>query len=294
MKKLSWIIGAACSCNSSEQAGYSNESLGHTSSDGFSSSSSDSSEDHSRSGHGKPATLSLKRALNQSSESAKSRVKPNMVIVWRLLVMRKDSKLLILGNMVEGELSHHCNNLEFVACRIDNGGLTKTWFGNCVPCCHSFVLWPRKTKQMKYQRIGNYKYKFSTRPRQSVHFSINPPFSSSVFADLAIAPSSQDYEKTRENEYSRMFKSASLSKVRNSFFDDPRPVFQELLERWLLSVSFRWVRKSSSISMWSLLAFVIPLLPFFSDKVPFLNLTIWHRAAPDMRYNATSSSRLIM
>lgn len=40
--------------------------------------------------------------------------------------MRKDSKLLILGNMVEGELSHHCNNLEFVACRIDNGGLTKT------------------------------------------------------------------------------------------------------------------------------------------------------------------------
>ena len=104
---------------------YSNEILGNTSSDGFSSSSSDSSEDHSRSSATK-ATLSLKRALNQSSESAKSRVKPNMVIVWRLLVMRKDSKLLILGNVVEGELSHHCNNLEFVACRIDNGGLTKT------------------------------------------------------------------------------------------------------------------------------------------------------------------------
>ena len=65
----------ACSSSSSEQGSDSNESFGLSSSDGFSSSSSDSPEDDSRTGRGKPATLSLKRAWNQSSEGAKGRVK---------------------------------------------------------------------------------------------------------------------------------------------------------------------------------------------------------------------------
>lgn len=101
-------------------------------------------------------------------------------------------------------------------------------------------------------------------------------------------------EKMSIHECSNLLLSQKWEILSLRISDDPRPEFQELLERWLLSVSFRWVRKSSSISIWSLLAFVIPLLPFFSDEVSFLNLTIWHRAAPDMRYNATSSSRLIM
>ena len=49
--------------------GNKNESFGVSSSDGFSSYSSDSSEDNSRTGRGKPA------AWSQSSEGAKGRVK---------------------------------------------------------------------------------------------------------------------------------------------------------------------------------------------------------------------------
>ena len=52
----------ACSSSSSEQEGDLNEIFGLSSSNGFSSSSSDSSENGSRTGRGKPAILSRKRA----------------------------------------------------------------------------------------------------------------------------------------------------------------------------------------------------------------------------------------
>ena len=64
-----------CSSSSSKYTDESNESFGLSSSDEFSSSSSDTSEDDSRTGRGKPATLSRKRAWNQSSEGAKGAVK---------------------------------------------------------------------------------------------------------------------------------------------------------------------------------------------------------------------------
>ena len=65
----------ACSFSFSEQERDSNESFRLSSSRGFSSSSSDSAEDNSRTGCGKPATLSRKRAWNQSSDGAKGRMK---------------------------------------------------------------------------------------------------------------------------------------------------------------------------------------------------------------------------
>ena len=66
----------ACSPSSSEESD-SNESVGLSSSDEFwkSSSASDSSEDDSRSGLGKPAAPSRKRVCYQSAEGAKGRVR---------------------------------------------------------------------------------------------------------------------------------------------------------------------------------------------------------------------------
>ena len=66
----------ACSPSSSEGSD-SNESVGLSSSDEFSksSSASDSSEDDSRSGLGKPAAPSRKRVCYQSAEGAKGRVR---------------------------------------------------------------------------------------------------------------------------------------------------------------------------------------------------------------------------
>ena len=64
-----------CNSSSSQQESDSNESFELSSSDGFLSSSSDSSQDDSLTGRGQPATLSRKRAWNKSSESAKGRVK---------------------------------------------------------------------------------------------------------------------------------------------------------------------------------------------------------------------------
>ena len=60
---------------SSEQESDSNKNFGLSSSDGFSSSSTDSSEDDSRTGRHKRATLSRKWAWKQNSEGAKSRMK---------------------------------------------------------------------------------------------------------------------------------------------------------------------------------------------------------------------------
>ena len=54
----------------------SNESYELSFSYGFSGSSNDSSENDSRTGRGKPATLSRKRAWNQSSEGVNGCVKP--------------------------------------------------------------------------------------------------------------------------------------------------------------------------------------------------------------------------
>ena len=65
----------ACSSSSSKYEDESNGSFGLSSSDEFSSSCSDTSEDDSRTGRAKPATLSRKRAWNQSSEGAKGGVK---------------------------------------------------------------------------------------------------------------------------------------------------------------------------------------------------------------------------
>ena len=65
----------ACSSSSSKYEDESNESFGLSSSDEFSSSSSGSSEDHSRTGRGKPATISRKGAWNKSSEGAKGGVR---------------------------------------------------------------------------------------------------------------------------------------------------------------------------------------------------------------------------
>ena len=73
--KLSKTMADACSSCSSRQQSDSNESFGFSSSDGLWSSSSDSSEDDSRTGRVKRATLSGKRAWNQRSESAKGRAK---------------------------------------------------------------------------------------------------------------------------------------------------------------------------------------------------------------------------
>ena len=67
---LLWLIDS-----SSEQESDSNKNLGLSSSDGFSSSSTESSEDDSRTGRHKPATLSRKWAWKQNSEGAKGRMK---------------------------------------------------------------------------------------------------------------------------------------------------------------------------------------------------------------------------
>ena len=73
--KLSQIMADAWSSSSSEQEIDSNRSFRLSSSDGFSSCSSDSSENESRTECGKPATLCRKRAGNQSSEGAQGRLK---------------------------------------------------------------------------------------------------------------------------------------------------------------------------------------------------------------------------
>ena len=75
MHKIKLSNGGRVQFCSSEQESDSNESSGVSSSDGFLISSSDSSEDDSRTGCGKPATLSRKRAWNRRTESAKGRVK---------------------------------------------------------------------------------------------------------------------------------------------------------------------------------------------------------------------------
>lgn len=96
--------------------------------------------------------------------------------------------------------------------------------------------------------------------------------------------------------YSLMFKSASLTKLRNSLLTKVRWPSSRIFKasgRWLLSVSFSLMRKSSSLSIWLLLWSVVFRFPFFSDKVSFLNFIIWQRAAPDIRYRATSSSGVI-
>ena len=64
----------ACTPSPSEESD-SNESVGLSFTDGFSKSSSDSSEDDSRSGLGKPAAPSQKRVCYQSPEGAKGRVR---------------------------------------------------------------------------------------------------------------------------------------------------------------------------------------------------------------------------
>ena len=68
------IMADACTPSPSEESD-SNESVGLSFTDGFSKSSSDSSEDDSRSGLGKPAAPSQKRVCYQSPEGAKGRVR---------------------------------------------------------------------------------------------------------------------------------------------------------------------------------------------------------------------------
>ena len=80
--KLSWIMADVCSSRSSEQRSDSSESFGVSYWDGFSSSSSNSSVVDSRTGHGKPATLSWKRAWKQCSECAKD---PCENLMWQLI-----------------------------------------------------------------------------------------------------------------------------------------------------------------------------------------------------------------
>jgi len=60
----------AGSSSSNEQENDSNQNFGLSSSDGFSSSSTHSSEDDSRTGRHKPATLNLKWAWKQSSQGS--------------------------------------------------------------------------------------------------------------------------------------------------------------------------------------------------------------------------------
>ena len=67
---LLWLIDS-----SSEQESDSNKNFGLSSSDGFSSSSTASSEDYSRTGHHKPATLSRKWEWKQNSEGVKGPMK---------------------------------------------------------------------------------------------------------------------------------------------------------------------------------------------------------------------------
>ena len=68
------IMADACTPSPSEESD-SNESVGLSSSNGFSKCSSDSSEDDSRSGLGKPAAPSRKWVCYQSPEGAKGRVR---------------------------------------------------------------------------------------------------------------------------------------------------------------------------------------------------------------------------
>ena len=67
-------MAGACTPSSTEESD-SNESVGFSSSGGFSKSSSDSSEDDSRSGLDKLAAPSRKRVCYQSPEGAKGRVR---------------------------------------------------------------------------------------------------------------------------------------------------------------------------------------------------------------------------
>lgn len=82
-----------------------------------------------------------------------------------------------------------------------------------------------------------------------------------------------------------MAKSASLTKLRKSFFTKVKLPSSSSFRVWgrlSLSDSLSYSKISSSSSMSILLCKVTFLLPFFSDRVSFLSLIIWQKAAPDI------------
>ena len=82
---LLWLIDS-----SSEQESDSNINFGLSSSDGFSSFATASSEGDSRTGRHKPATLSQKWAWKQNSEGSKG----NENLMWQLLLFSTSARVL--------------------------------------------------------------------------------------------------------------------------------------------------------------------------------------------------------